>query len=399
MKKILFYCQYHLGMGHLVRSVEILRSLATEFEICFVKGGTEVEGLDLPANIQIVTLPTLLSEHRQLKVAEPSQDLDAVKQQRVITLLNIFNEFQPDCLIIEGYPFKKYQFEFESIPLLERVKAAKKDIKVVCSLRDVVMAQPYLNRDEVIVTTCDRLNRYFDLLLIHSDPQFHRLEESFPAIADIKCPIQYTGFVAQALTEASTGTNEDEIDLFRTNPTILISVGGGQLGHDLLDAAVAASPILAARLPEYHLQVFTGPFISTDQFQSLSIAAAGRTNLTLRKFTPQFLTYMQKAKLSISLGGYNTTMNILRTGVNSMVLPSNKDWEQMVRAEKLEKMGILELLTSADLQPQQFAAKIVKSSETWQSPTLHKSFDLDGAEKTKVVINNLLTPQRIEIRN
>ena len=114
MKKILFYCQYHLGMGHLVRSVEILRSLATEFEICFVKGGTDVEGLDLPENIQVVTLPVLLSEHRQLQVADPSQDLETVKQQRTITLLNIFDEFQPDCLIIEGYPFKKYQFDLNN---------------------------------------------------------------------------------------------------------------------------------------------------------------------------------------------------------------------------------------------------------------------------------------------
>jgi predicted glycosyltransferase len=394
MKKILFYCQYHLGMGHLVRSVEILRSLATEFEICFVKGGTEVEGLDLPANVQVVTLPTLLSEHRQLKVADPSQDLETVKQQRVITLLNIFDEFKPDCLMIEGYPFKKYQFEFESIPLLERVKAAQRDIKVVCSLRDVVMAQPYLDRDEVIATTCDRLNRYFDLLLIHSDPQFHRLEESFPAVTDIKCPIQYTGFVAQSLTESSTGTKEDAIDLARTNPTILISVGGGQLGHDLLDTVVAASPILAERLPQYHLQVFTGPFIPIDLFESLTTAAAGQTNLTLRKFTTQFLSYMQKAKLSVSLGGYNTTMNILRTGVNSMILPSNKDWEQTVRAEKLEKMGLLTMLQSEDLQPERFADRIVSAIESDRISKVSKSFDLDGAEKTKILIGNLLAPQR-----
>jgi predicted glycosyltransferase len=400
MKKILFYCQYHLGMGHLVRSVEILRSLATEFEICFVKGGTEVEGLDLPANIQVVTLPVLLSKHRQLQVADPSQDLETVKQQRVITLLNIFDEFQPDCLIIEGYPFKKYQFEFESIPLLERVKATKRDIKVVCSLRDVVMAQSYLDRDEVIATICDRLNRYFDLLLIHSDPQFHRLEESFPAVADIKCPIQYTGFVAQPLTETSTVTNEDSLDLSRTNPTILISVGGGQLGHDLLDAIVAVSPILATRLPEYHLQVFTGPFIPTNLFESLTTAAAGQPNITLRKFTSQFLNYMQKAKLSISLGGYNTTMNILRTGVNSMILPSNKDWEQTVRAEKLEKMGLLTMLQTEDLQPEQFADKIVRSIESDLISKVSKSFDLDGAEKTRIAIENLLvplTPPPIEI--
>jgi predicted glycosyltransferase len=38
------------------------------------------------------------------------------------------------------------------------------------------------------------------------------------------------------------------------------------------------------------------------------------------------------------MGGYNTTMNILTTGVRSMILPftGNGDHEQTIRAEKLE---------------------------------------------------------------
>jgi predicted glycosyltransferase len=390
MKKILFYCQYHLGMGHLVRSVEVMRSLATEFQICFVKGGTDVEGLDLPPNIEKVALPALLSENRKLKVADPAQNLEEVKQQRTETLLNTFDRFQPDCLVIEGYPFKKYQFEFESIPLLERVKASRRNVKVVCSLRDVVMAQPYRDRNEVIAKTCQRLNQYFDLLLIHSDPQFHRLEESFPAVGDIHCSIQYTGFVAQSLSESAVWTHEDIVDLNRNQPMILVSVGGGQLGHDLLEATVAASPILAEHLPQYHLQVFTGPFIPAEQFETLEKAAAGQRNLTLRKFTPQLLAYMQKANLSISLGGYNTTMNILRTGVNSMILPSDKDWEQRVRAEKLEKMGVLELLHPEDLRPKQLADKMIQAIERPLKPKSLTPFNLQGSDNTKFLLTMLL---------
>jgi predicted glycosyltransferase len=390
MKKILFYCQYHLGMGHLVRSIEVMRSLATEFQICFVKGGTAVEGLNLPANIEVVTLPSLLSENRQLKVADPSQDLEEVKRQRTTTLLNVFDEFQPDCLMIEGYPFKKYQFEFESIPLLEKAKDSKRNVKIVCSLRDVVMAQPYRDRNEVIAKTCQRLNQYFDLLLIHSDPQFHRLEESFPAISDIHCSIHYTGFVAQSLSVEPISTLEDIVDLSRNQPMILVSVGGGQLGHDLLEAAVAASPILAERLPQHHLQVFTGPFIPEEKLRSLEKAAIGQTNLTLRKFTPQLLAYMQKANLSISLGGYNTTMNLLRTEVSSMILPSDKDWEQAVRAEKLEKMGVLRLLHPEDLQPKQLADKIIQGIEKRSRAKPFQSFDLNGAKKTTSLLQALL---------
>jgi predicted glycosyltransferase len=390
MKKILFYCQYHLGMGHLVRSQEIIHSLATEFQVCFVKGGTVVKGLILPETVEVVTLPQIHSENRQVKVADPSQDLEQVKRQRTETLLQVFEQFQPDCLMIEGYPFKKYQFEFESIPLLERVKAAPNPAKVVCSLRDVVMAQPYSDRDEVITKTCQRLNQYFDLLLVHSDPQFHRLEESFPAIAEINCPIQYTGFVAQDLSDSVIWLEEDVADLGREQPTILVSVGGGQLGHDLLKAMIAASPLIKQLLPEHHLQIFTGPFIPEDDFQFLTQAAAEQENITLRKFTPYLLAYMQQASLSISLGGYNTTMNILRSGVNALIFPSDKDWEQSVRAEKLEKMGILGLLQPADLHPECLAHRIVQAVQSPCSVKPIKPFALQGAQKTTALLKTLL---------
>jgi predicted glycosyltransferase len=390
MKKILFYCQYHLGMGHLVRSVEIIRHLASEFQVCFVKGGTTVEALTLPESVTVVTLPLLHSENRQVQVSDPAQDLDTVKQQRTALLLEVLDRFQPDCLMIEGYPFKKYQFEFESIPLLEKVKASQKPLKVVCSLRDVVMAQPYADRGEIITKTCQRLNQYFDLLLVHSDPKFHRLEESFPATADIQCPIQYTGFVAQDGSQSAVSTAADIADLSRQQPMILVSVGGGQLGHDLLEAVVAASPMLKQHLPNHHLQVFTGPFIPDEQFQSLTQAAAGCTNLTLRQFTPNLLTFMQQASLSVSLGGYNTTMNLLRTGVNALILPSDKDWEQAVRAEKLQKMGVLGLLQPEDLHPERLAQRMANAMTAPCKAKPRRSFALNGAQQTTALLNALL---------
>jgi predicted glycosyltransferase len=389
MKKVLFYCQYHLGMGHLVRSTEIIRGLAKEFKVCFVKAGTEIEGFDFPANVELVTLPLLLSENKQVKVADSSQNIEKVKESRKKLLLKVFDEFQPDCLTIEGYPFKKYQFEFESIPLLERVQATGRKTKVVCSLRDVVMAQAYENRDAIIEKTCDRLNKYFDLLLVHSDPSFHSLEESFPQVQDIKCDIRYTGYVVQSPPENPAVPLEDLIDFNRKNPMILVSVGGGQLGHELLESILEASSVIKQLLPDYHLQVFTGPLIPNQKFLQLQKAAENKSNLTLRKYTSQLLAYMEKAELSISLCGYNTAMNIFKTGVKSMMLPSNKDWEQKVRSEKMERLGIVKVMQADDLKPEKLANKII---EYLHQPVVKqlKKFELQGADKTAKLLKELL---------
>jgi predicted glycosyltransferase len=99
---------------------------------------------------------------------------------------------------------------------------------------------------------------------------------------------------------------------------------------------------------------------------------------------------MQEATLSISLGGYNTTMNILRTGVNAMILPSNKDWEQTVRAEKLQSMGILRLLQPENLQPEPLVDRIVQALEEPCSLPTFKFFELQGAQKTTALLKTLI---------
>ncbi|MBW4698847.1 MAG: carbohydrate porin [Aphanocapsa lilacina HA4352-LM1] len=61
-KKILFYCQHILGMGHLVRSMEIVRGLADDFQVCFINGGEQVPGFDVPAGIEVINLPAIKTD-------------------------------------------------------------------------------------------------------------------------------------------------------------------------------------------------------------------------------------------------------------------------------------------------------------------------------------------------
>ncbi|QYO64092.1 nitrilase-related carbon-nitrogen hydrolase [Leptolyngbya sp. 7M] len=113
-------------------------------------------------------------------------------------------------------------------------------------------------------------------------------------------------------------------------------------------------------------------------------------NLVIRRFTPHLIQYLERADLSISLGGYNTTMNILRTGVRSLIFPAASEeqtGEQTIRAEKLAQQGILDVLTTADLQPERLAEKILT---VLQRPPASHSFDLQGADKSTARIKQLL---------
>jgi predicted glycosyltransferase len=389
MKKIMFYCQYLTGMGHLVRSTEIVRQLVKEFQVCFINGGPVVPGFEIPPEAEIASLPPLWIENGQLQVAEEFANIDELKEARKNALIDLFDRFQPDCLITEFFPFGRHKLFFELIPLLDHIQAMSPATKIVSSVRDIV-GRTDLDQEEGII--CQLTSKYFDLILFHSDPRFQKMEESFSSVRALNCPIEYTGFVAQPTPENVVLSEFDQVNLKRSQPTILVSIGGGRIGYELLETVLAASIILADQIP-HHIHIFTGPFMSEAQFLQLEQAAAGKSNVTLQRFTGNLMTYMQQADLSISLTGYNTTMNIMRTGVRSLVVPIGhyaNDKEQLVRTQKLEKMGVVQVVEPENLEPVYLAQKIINCLHQKSTATTNSLFDLQGAEHTASLLKQLL---------
>lgn len=386
MKKLMFYCQHILGMGHLIRSMEIVRSLTADFEICFINGGQVVNGFQAPPSVQVVNIPAIKTdaEFQTLQAVDPSLDIETAKTLRTQQLLNIVEDFQPAVLMIELFPFGRRRFSFELIPLIEAAKA--NNAKIVSSVRDIVVTKSNQARHEAKVIRL--LNEHFDQLLIHGDPKLHTIQESFSRIEDVACDVHYTGYVIQK-PDGSRPTLVDKINLAKPEPMILVSIGGGRFGHELIDSVVAAAEKLEQQIP-HRIQIFTGPFFPDEKFWQLKADTRDRSNLQIQRYTPNLLAYMQKAALSISMSGYNTTMNILSTGVNAMMLPftGNGDEEQTKRVERLAQLGRVRQIHTGDLPQQQMAAAIIEQLNF--SPAA-LTIDLEGADNTARLITDLTT--------
>lgn len=407
MKKIMIYCQHSAGMGHLVRSTEIIRSLVKTFEVCFVSGGQRVPEFKLPNEVQTVYLPALWQNGNQLQPLDSSLSLEEVTAHRQQILLETFDRFKPDCLITECFPFSKLKLESELSPLLKRAKNSARRVRIVCSLRDLIMTQPMSPgvRDRRQQKIRQMLERYYDAVLFHADEKFQKLADSFPQAQDLSCDIVYTGYVAQsppqnpledtsAETSAETSlTAHDIAGLSNPLPTIVASVGGGRHGYPLLQAILAAAPLLATYRFPHHIYAFAGPFMPQKDFARLQRQANRSSNVTLRRYTNRLIDYLNKADLSVSLGGYNTTMNLLRTRVRSLVLPSpskNQTDEQRIRANMLAQLGVIRLLEPKQLAAGALTAAIATGLES--TPSL-QSFNLQGADNTARYLENLLAQQ------
>ncbi|MBO0858597.1 MAG: glycosyl transferase [Chloracidobacterium sp.] len=379
-KRVLFYCQSLLGIGHFIRSRQILFALR-DFDVLFVYGGEFVPDFDLPAWVRTVYLPALRSDAKfeQLYVVDNHHSLPEIEARRKQSLLAAFDRFEPDVLLIELFPFGRRKFNFELLPLLRLARSSRPGVKIVCSLRDILVRR----RDQASYEeeVCALMNQYFDMLLIHADPRLQRLEETFDAVAGLNCAIHYTGYVGQ--TEAHAKREQAQ-----GCSTFLVSVGAGRVGHELIACALDADRLLTG---DRRLRVLAGPHMPLDQFQSLEDRVAGRSHISLQRHTTQFLNLLREADLSISMAGYNTCMDILSAGVRALVMPftEHENGEQTLRARKLEQLGYVTVLPPARLEPHYLAAEITRCLNLpAQTPSL--ALDLEGAQRTAELLKGLL---------
>lgn len=376
MKRILFYCQSSLGIGHTIRSLRIAAGLSRRFEVHFLNGGELIEDLEIPPGVRMIHLPTITSnaEFTQLQVETPGLSLDQAFEQRTAMMLDACERLGPEIVLVELYPFGRGQFRKELKPLLKL--ARRQGSRIVCSLRDILVAR----RDPVAyeAKVVDNMNRFFDLLLVHSDPAFQPLDKTFSRLDDIRADVVYTGYVVPELRP----------DAPERSDTIIASIGGGRFGHELAEAVVRAAPLLQGRIP-HRIRLYTGPFCPEEVASRLRDLAEGHGNIEVQRFTPDLHHKLQSAALSISMGGYNTTMNILATGVRAMMMgcTNNGGMDQVDRVEKLGRMGVVDVIRPGDLEPARFARKIMKCLEGRHA---RATLDINGVNATARVLEELM---------
>jgi len=381
--KIVFYSQHVLGVGHLFRSLEIVRALKGH-EVVFVTGGSEVD-LDLPAHSRRFRLPGLMmnEDFSRFIPVETDANVDEVLKRRKAMFLDLMEREQPDIFLVELFPFGRNKFKFELLPVLENVKAEKYGAcKSVCSLRDILVEKK--NQAKFERRVLSTLNPLFNALLVHADPKLARLEETFPAADGITIPIHYTGYVAPPPEEDRGRALATELELGHT-PLIVASAGGGSVGQELLHTTLEASRLIAADHP-HRLCLFTGPYAPDKDYQAMRTKADSMPWATVERFTNRFPAYVAKAALSISLAGYNTTMNLLSARTYGLVMPFDQNREQRMRAERLERMELLGVVDPATLNSGTMARKMVAGLT--RGPT-RENIDLNGARNTAELLGDI----------
>ncbi len=379
---LLFYCQHSLGMGHLVRSLALATSLAERFRVVLLNGGKLPPRLNVPRGVEVVNLPPLgLDPDGRLVSRDGRRTAERARELRLGLIMNAYRALRPRVVLVELFPFGRKKFADELLPLLEAARAeAPPRPLVCCSLRDILVGKR-AEQQKHDARAAETANRYFDAVLVHSDPAFARLEESLGSYGALDVPVHYTGFVLP--------TNEHaKGDAGRVEKQILVSAGGGIVGESLFRAAVAAYPVLR-ETEDVTLKIVAGPFLPEEAWRSLRESARRLPGLSLTRFVPDLCAEMRRSAASVSQCGYNTALDVLRAGVPALVVPfaDGGEDEQMKRARRLERLGALRVAEQHELDATRFAQELRGLLTFRPRPS---ALDMQGARNSSRVIESLL---------
>lgn len=365
--KVMFYVQHLLGIGHLARASRIAQAMAADgVQVTVVTGGMPVPGFPAPGITHIALPPIAAGDgFADLVDADGHPIDDAFRAMRRDALLAAFDDLRPDVLLIEAFPFGRRQVRFELLPLLDAAHARPDRPLIAASVRDILQAGRKPGRDR---ETVDALAA-FDAVLMHGDPSFARIEESFPLAAEIADKVHYTGLVAPPPPQASARFD------------VVVSAGGGAVGAPLIAAAMGARGLLPDHLTWC---VLTGPNLPQADYDAIAARAGDR--LAVHRFRPDLAGLLAGAGVSVSQAGYNTVCDVLQAGCRAVLVPfaSGGETEQTLRAEKLAALGLVTALPEIGLSAAAMAAAIGDAPRPGRV-----TLRLDGAQETVRILRQM----------
>lgn len=363
--RVLYYCQSLVGVGHLSCSLRIIEELLSHCDVDLIHGGLDTAMPQGRAGLRSLRLPTLLHDEDSGEFFDPdaapgeAQDIARVWHERASAIAG-FLHGPYRAVVVEFYPFGRRRFKAEIQALLQTVHQACGPVPVFSSVREVLVPRA-LEKERRMVAT---VKKHIHTVFVRGDPALIRLDETFslaPEIADRLC---YTGYISPPAPAVRP----------QRKAQVLVSQGGGNVGRELLEAAIGA----AARMPHYRFLLACGSRTPAAQVDALRRTVQS-ANVEIVPFLADFPRHLMESAVSISMGGDNTVLDVIAARTPALAYPYQGNSEQGFRIRKFAEQGLLHELRGEDLRPERLTARI---EIALRAPYPTHTVAMDGARVT-----------------
>lgn len=384
MKKnaLMYCCRSEKHIGHLHRSIEVARKLSDTLDVTILLDDDTPILVDVPESVRLVFLPELTvdPDSNVFDFADSEQFKSCIIDRRDVILAE-FEKLKPRVVIVDNFPFNQHRLRGEVLPLIERAhNGVYGESLVVCTTDSIIVDESATGEDRADAAAA-LLDKYFDLLIVQSDPVFARLEEFFQPRNTLETPLYHTGFVAAEHGSRPLG-GEGKGD------GILVSAGDGRYGGVLFRTAIESHRVLWP-VSAQPMKIVAGPRLPEDEYQDLLARAAGMGGLTITRLVDNFTSEMARSRCSISQCGYNTALSAITTQTPSLFIPCQdaQRREQIVRAQRLVYWGGGRLLLPHHLNSASLTNEI---NQLLQFQPRRIRFETEGAANAANLIERAL---------
>jgi predicted glycosyltransferase len=368
------------------RNIAIAQELAgaTPSSILLIAGAREAALFTLPAATDTLALPALSKDltgaYRSRSLGLP---LEQIVRLRAHTLCAALAAFEPDVLIVDKLPSGVEHELTHSFGLLEAMGT-----RLVLGLREVLDEPERVRAEWEDVDAMAILRRHYHAVWVYGDRNVFDPVAEYGIPHDVAQMVRHSGYIdrlAGDRTIEQAARRRRELELPDGHLSVCL-VGGGEDGYRLADA------FARSRLPEGSTGlVVTGPFMPESEQAALTALARERTDLRVMGFLPDADTLIWQADEIISMGGYNTSCEILACGKRALIVPRVRPRrEQLIRAERLSALGAVDLLEPDALSADALSAWLAAGPR--RPDTLRHPIDMGGLRRLPAMLDEVLRP-------
>ena len=332
---IAFLSQYVYGLGHSNRTKLIAEEVAKYDDVLIIEA---VFKPPLKYNVPVISflgdlLPPKGKTTSSFVMSERMINL------RIQKFKETLDKYPVSTMVIEGFPFCRHQYAHEYFIFLEECK--KRNIKMIGSARDFPWDDPHEDQLKDWVNYSQNLvcKYYYEKFLIHGDPHIlplysdkTRYANSKQIIDNISDKLVYTGYVSDSNLKQHK----------RKNNYIYVSTG---LNKD-------EGLILFKQITKIANQFSDYKFIMPVANRYKNLSNTVRKNMIFVDYIPDLGKRIQSCAALISYAGYNTTMEVLKSGVPTIFVPrqDGQKLEQFVRCYAFEPYGFFKVLNNQEFK-------------------------------------------------
>jgi predicted glycosyltransferase len=371
--KILMYSHDSYGLGHLRRTIALAEAFVgakTGTSVLILTGSTVSSVFRMSFGIDLVKLPSAVKVAS--RVYEPSRmsvDFENLKNLRSSLILSAVRSFEPDAFIVDKAPLG---MKGEVYPALEFLHAERPSTLTVLGLRDVMDDPARIRRNWREGRISSAIEMFYDTILVYGPRDIYDpLPEYGLSDATLR-RCHYVGYVGRPFTPEETSDFEFEPGY------VLVTAGGGGDGFHLLKSYLES---LRGPAPAFESLVVTGPMMDDASKRKIECLARG-LRVRVMEFRADMERLIRDAGAVVSMGGYNTTVELLVAHKPALIVPRVEPRvEQLIRAEQLADMGLVDMIHPRDLTPRLMRSKVEKLLERDQASVSRVEVDLSGASR------------------